>query len=130
MKWFKNMKKGLERSAVEGRYRKVSTTAVAAVRGGLQEEAAPEKPQFKGGLSDKAAVRQMKEREELKAAVEKIIAGEYDEGERLLNEFEKAHPKSKEIKSVSEAREKLAELRKETQPQPAPEMKPEAPAGQ
>ena len=111
LKWFKQLKTGLEKSAVEGRYRKVRAGAVAAVRGAGQDDVDPKKPYWKGGLSDKKAAEYNKERAEFKAAVDAILKGEFDEGSKKLDEFEAAHPKSKLMSDVKEARAKLAELK-------------------
>jgi hypothetical protein len=123
--WFKNLLMGLQKSAVEGRYRRIRTSAVASVRGAGQEEVDPAKPYWKGGLSDKQAVQTSKERTEFAGAVDAIMAGRYDEGGAKLDEFENAHPKSKYLKDVQDARVKLEELKVQSGaaegPAPVPE---------
>lgn len=111
LKWFKQLKTGLEKSAVEGRYRKVRAGAVAAVRGAGQEDIDPKKPYWKGGLSDKKATEYKKERDEFKAAVDAILKGDFEGGSKKLDEFEAAHPRSKLLPDVKEARAKLADLK-------------------
>ncbi len=111
LKWFKNVKTSLEKSAVQGRYRKVRAGAVAAVRGAGQDDVDPKKPYWKGGLSDKKAAEYNKERAEFKVAVDAILKGDFDGGAKKLDEFEAAHPRSKLMSDVKEARAKLAELK-------------------
>ncbi|HAH07355.1 MAG TPA: hypothetical protein DCM05_12680 [Elusimicrobia bacterium] len=123
--WFKNLLMGLQKSAVESRYRRVRSSAVASVRGAGQEEADPQKPYWKGGLSERQALQTRKEREEFAGAVDAILAGRYDEGGAKLDEFGKAHPASKYLNDVKDARAKLEELRAHgavaEEPAPAPE---------
>ena len=126
--WFKNLLTGLQKSAVEGRYHSGRTSAVAAVRGAGQEEVDAKKPHWKGALSDRQAAEFKKEREEFAAAVELILAGKLAEGSAKLDAFEAAHQKSRLLRDVREARQKLEELKKqgaESKPEPKPEQKPE-----
>lgn len=122
LSWFKNWKNALERSAVEGKYRKMRTaTGVAAVRGSGQAAANAEETYWKGGWSEKREKERAKEREELAAAVGLIMEGKSAEARAALDAFEKARPKSSFLSEVREARAKLDELA----PAPAPaEAKP------
>ncbi|MFA6030423.1 MAG: hypothetical protein WC969_11255 [Elusimicrobiota bacterium] len=108
--WFKNLKTALEKSAVEGRYRRVRTTAVAAVRGAGQETKKDE-IYWKSGVSDKAKAQVLKERKEFEAAVALVLEGKLDEADAKLDAFVKDHPKSKFLPDVKEAKAKIAELR-------------------
>ena len=101
----------------------------AAGAGAGQEEADPQKPYWKGGLSERQALQTRKEREEFAGAVDAILAGRYDEGGAKLDEFGKAHPASKYLNDVKDARAKLEELRAHgavaEEPAPAPAPAPE-----
>lgn len=111
LSWFKNWKNALERSAVEGKYRRMRTsTAVAAVRGSGQSSKDADAPYWKGGWSDKRVAERMKEREELAAAVGLIFDEKLSDARAALDAFEKAHPKSSFLDEVSDARAKLDEL--------------------
>lgn len=125
--WFKHWKQALEKSAVEGRYRKKRSTAVAAVRGSAQDEKDPKKPYWKGTWSSKKRAERMKEREELAKAVELILKEKPVEAKAKLDAFEKAHPKSSFLPDVKEARAKLAELQASAGASAAPET-PAAPS--
>jgi hypothetical protein len=130
--WFTHWKQALERSAVEGHYRRGQATAVAAVRGTGQAQQDPGQPYWKGSLSDKKAAQQAKEREELAATVKLILDGNLEEGEKKLDQFESAHPKSRLLADVREAREKLSELKAlssgtaQVRPTPAQEPEPKS----
>lgn len=129
--WFANWKSALERSAVEGRYRRLRTaTAVAAVRGAGQEAADPSKPYWKGGWSEKRSAERQKERAELASAVQLILDGKTAEARAALDAFEKAHPASSFKDDVAAGRAKLEELEKAAapKPEPAPAAAPAAPA--
>lgn len=119
--WFKHWKNALERSAVEGRYRRVRTGSVAAVRGTPQKDAAAGEIYWKSGVSDKVKAQLLKERAELAEAAELILQGKLQEGRERLDAFEKAHPKSEFNGDVLEARAHLDELSKQAVPAPAPE---------
>jgi len=108
--WFKRWSNALKRSAVEARYKKVRTTAVAAVRGNKQFWG-PEKPYWKGTWSEKTHKKLMEQREELDAAVGLILEGKYFDAEAKLDAFEKSHPDSPLLNDVKEARAKLTELK-------------------
>lgn len=111
MSWFKNWKNALERSAVEGKYRKMRTaTGVAAVRGSAQSAADPDEAYWKGGWSEKREKERAKERGELADAVGLIMDGKGAEARAALDAFEKAHPKSSFLGEVKEARAKLDEM--------------------
>jgi len=111
LSWFKNWKSSLERSAVEGKYRKMRTaTGVAAVRGEEQTSANPEEAYWKDEVSEKTEKARMKERGELDAAVGLIMDGKAHEARAALDAFEKAHPKSSFLGQVNEARAKLDEM--------------------
>lgn len=128
LSWFKNWKSALERSAVEGKYRKMRTaTGVAAVRGNLQAADDPEEPFWKGGWTEKTEKDRMKERGELAAAVGLIMEEKGAEARAALDAFEKAHPKSSFLGEVKEARAKLDEMEGKT-PVPAPAAEPKAAA--
>lgn len=125
MSWFKNWKNALERSAVEGKYRKMRTaTAVAAVRGSGQAAADSDEAYWKGGWSEKREKERVKERGELAAAVGLIFEEKPAEARAALDAFEKAHPKSSFMAEVKDARAKLDEI--EGKGQAAAEAKPEA----
>lgn len=140
LSWFKNWKNALQRSAVEGKYRRMRTaTAVAAVRGAGQAGKDPDAAYWKGGWSEKRVAERMKEREELSAAVGLIFDEKPAEARAALDAFEKAHPKSSFLDEVADARTKLDELEgkapaeepAKTAPQEAPKTeapKAEAPA--
>lgn len=133
LSWFKNWKNTLERSAVEGKYRKMRTaTGVAAVRGEEQTAANPEEAYWKDEVSEKTEKARTKERAELDAAVTLIMDGKNAEARAALDVFEKEHPKSSFIGQVNEARAKLDELEgKAPAPKPAaaePKAEPAAPA--
>lgn len=133
LSWFKNWKNTLERSAVEGKYRKMRTaTGVAAVRGEEQTSANPEEAYWKDEISEKTEKARMMERAELDAAVTLIMDGKNAEARAALDAFEKAHPKSSFLGQVNEARAKLDELEgKAPAPKPAaaePKAEPAAPA--
>ncbi|TPW19844.1 MAG: hypothetical protein FD126_2279, partial [Elusimicrobia bacterium] len=111
LSWFKNWKNTLERSAVEGKYRKMrSATGVAAVRGEEQTAANPEEAYWKDEISEKTEKARMKERAELDAAVTFIMDGKPAEARAALDVFEKEHPKSSFLGQVKEARGKLDEM--------------------
>lgn len=127
MSWFKNWKNALERSAVEGKYRKMRTaTGVAAVRGSAQSAADPEEAYWKGGWSEKREKERAKERGELAAAVGLIMDGKGDEARAALDAFEKEHPKSSFLGEVKEARAKLDEMEGKAPAAAPAEAKPEA----
>lgn len=133
MSWFKNWKNALERSAVEGKYRKMRTaTAVAAVRGSGQAATDPDEAYWKGGWSEKREKERAKERGELAAAVGLIFEEKPGEARAALDAFEKAHPKSSFLGEVKEARAKLDEMEgmgaAEAKPEAKPEVKAEAKA--
>lgn len=112
--WFKNLKEGLRESAVSGRRQHSrSVSAVAAVRGDEQTAVDPNRPEWKtSSKSEKAELR--KEKKELAAAVDLIVAGKYDDGKAAIDQFQKDHPKSKFNDEASKARENadlLAQLR-------------------
>lgn len=129
LSWFKNWKNALERSAVEGKYRKMRTaTGVAAVRGSGQAAADKDEAYWKGGWSEKREKERSQERVELAAAVGLIMDGKGAEARAALDAFEKAHPKSSFLDEVKEARSKLDEMEGKG-PAAAAEAKPEvAPA--
>lgn len=128
LSWFKNWKSALERSAVEGKYRKMRTaTGVAAVRGNLQAADDPDEPFWKGGWTEKTEKDRMKERGELAAAVGLIMDEKGAEARAALDAFEKAHPKSSFLGEVKEARAKLDEMEGKP-PAPAPAAEPKAAA--
>lgn len=111
LSWFKNWKNALERSAVEGKYRKMRTaTGVAAVRGSAQSAADPDETYWKGGWSEKREKERAKERGELAAAVGLIMEEKTVEARAALDAFEKEHPKSSFLGEVKEARAKLDEM--------------------
>jgi len=124
-KWFKHWRLALKRSAVEGRYRRTNTTAVAAVRGAGQADEDPMAPYWKGTWSAKKNEERLKERAELEAAVDLILEEKYDEAASALDAFEEAHPSSTMLKDVAEARENLAALKGDP---PAAQTAPETPA--
>jgi hypothetical protein len=128
MSWFKNWKSSLERSAVEGKYRKMRTaTGVAAVRGSGQAAVDSDEAYWKGGWSEKREKERAKERGELAAAVGLIMDGKGDEARAALAAFETAHPKSSFLGEVKEARAKLDEMEGKAAPEaPAAEAKPAA----
>ncbi|MBI5597005.1 MAG: hypothetical protein HY928_13010 [Elusimicrobia bacterium] len=122
MSWFKNWKNALERSAVEGKYRRMRTsTAVAAVRGAGQSSKNPDAAYWKGGWSDKRIEERMKERGELAAAVGLIFEEKLPEARAALDAFEKGHPQSSFLEEVADARTKLDELEGKA---PAPAAEP------
>ncbi|HAH04902.1 MAG TPA: hypothetical protein DCM05_00015 [Elusimicrobia bacterium] len=126
--WFKNLLTGLQKSAVEGKYKRVRASAVASVRGAGQEEADPNKPYWKGGLSEKAAAQVRKEREQLASAVELALSGQAEEARARLDAFEKDNPKSTLKKEVQDIRAKLEDLKgseDEAAGTPEPEPTPE-----
>ena len=128
MSWLKNWKNSLERSAVEGRYRRMRTaTAVAAVRGECQNSVDPAKPYWKGGWSEKCENERLKERKELASAVTSMMDGREAEARQALDAFEKAHPQSSFLSDVAEARAKLDEGKPTPPPEPAKEPVKEAP---
>ncbi len=107
--WFRHLREGLADTAVKHQYQHRSAAAVAAVRGPEQDSVDPDKPEWKlKSKSDKAAIK--KERAELASAVDLVIAGKYDEGRSALDAFEKAHPQSKLLPDVAEARENIKAL--------------------
>ena len=122
--WFKHWKDALEKSAVEGRYRRVRPGAVAAVRGTPQKDAAAGEIYWKSGVSDKVKAQILKERAELAEAAELILQGKLQEGRERLDAFEKAHPKSDFSGDVLEARAHLEELSKQAVPAPSTEAEP------
>ncbi|MBI2362919.1 MAG: hypothetical protein HYV15_06000 [Elusimicrobia bacterium] len=125
LSWFKNWKNALERSAVEGKYRRMRTsTAVAAVRGAGQSSKDPGAAYWKGGWSDKRIEERMKERGELAAAVGLIFEEKLPEARAALDAFEKGHPQSSFLEEVADARTKLDELEGKT---PAPAAAPKTP---
>jgi hypothetical protein len=129
MKVLKNLLTGLQKSAVEGRYRRVRTSAVASVRGAGQEDTDSSKPYWKGGLSEKAAAQQRKERDQLAEAVQMALSGKTDEGSAKLDAFEQEHPKTKLKKEVAEIRARIAEIKAQGGSPDAVEAEPtEAPA--
>lgn len=133
LSWFKNWKNSLERSAVEGKYRKMRTaTGVAAVRGNPLVRVDPAEAYWKGGWSEKREKERVQERGELAAAAALLEGGQRDEGGAALDAFEKAHPKSSFLGDVKEARAKLDEMDGKApapaaEPKAAAEPKPEEP---
>lgn len=109
--WLTHLKQGLEKSAVEGSYRKTNTQAQAAVRGSQQKADDPGKPYWKGGHEQKLAAQRKKERAELAAAVRDVLEGRVAEGEKKLDAFIAAYPASKYAKDAKEALRKVAELK-------------------
>ena len=110
--WFRTWKLALRKKAIQSRYRRgVSVTSVAAVRGDKQSEADPKLPYWKGSWSDKKAAQRLEERKEQSAASDLILDGKFDEAEKALDAFEKAHPKSAYLADIREARIKMAELK-------------------
>lgn len=107
--WFKHLREGLANSAVRGQFQARQVTAVAAVRGERQSSVDPDQPAWRLSSSPRS-VAEKKERAELSAAVDQIIAGKYAEGGASLDAFEKRHPKSKLLPAVAEARKNLAAL--------------------
>lgn len=119
--WFKLWRTALQKSVVEGRYRKMKSTSVAAVRGAGQAEDDPAKPYWKGSWSEKRAAQRMKERQELEAATSLVLEGKLDEAELKFKDFEQAHPRSGFLKEIKEARTQMEALKAETaSPQPKP----------
>jgi hypothetical protein len=108
--WFKNLKDGLSDSAVRSHFQKQrSVGSVAAVRGEGQASADPDRPEWKTSTkSEKAEFK--KERQELAAAVDQIMGGKLVEGRASLDAFEKAHPKSRLLKDVAQARENASTM--------------------
>lgn len=107
--WFNNLKQGLQQSANSGRYSRRRSSAVAAVRGNKQEEVDPDRPEWKRSTrSEKAELR--KEKNELAAAVDMIVAGKYEEGANAITAFETAHPKSPLLEDAKKAKENAALL--------------------
>ncbi len=115
--WFRTWKTALRKKAIQARYRRgISATSVAAIRGSKQSEANPRLPYWKGSWSDKKAAQRLEERKEQSAAIDLILEGKYDEAEKALDAFEKAHPKSAYLADIREARIKLAELKGDKTP--------------
>lgn len=128
LSWFKNWKNSLERSAVEGKYRKMRTaTGVAAVRGNPLVRVDPAEAYWKGGWTEKREKERAQERGELAAAAALLEGGQRDEGRAALDAFETAHPKSSFSGEVKEARAKLDEVDGKA-PAPAPAAEPKAAA--
>ncbi len=108
--WFEHFKTGLEESVLSDDYQKRDVTAVAAVRGAAQEAAEPDKVYWKGSPKAKRAAEMKKQKAELAADLEKILAGNIKEGVAGLDAFEKAHPKSSLLAEARQARQKAKEL--------------------
>lgn len=121
--WFKHWRIALQKSVVEGRYRKMRSTSVAAVRGAGQAEDDPAKPYWKGNWSEKRAAERMAERKELEAAVSLVLEGKVEEAERAFSAFEQAHPRSSFLQDIKEARARIAAMKAEAAAKPQDETK-------
>ncbi|MFA5140486.1 MAG: hypothetical protein WC728_14750 [Elusimicrobiota bacterium] len=121
--WFKHWRLALQKSVVEGRYRKMKATSVAAVRGASQAEEDPTKPYWKGSWSEKRAAERMAERKELEAAVSLILDGKTEEAERAFSAFEQTHPRSSFLQDIKDARAQIAAMKAESV-KPQAETKP------
>ena len=108
---------------MEGRYRKMRSTSVAAVRGAGQAEDDPAKPYWKGNWSEKRAAERMAERKELEAAVSLVLEGKVEEAERAFSAFEQAHPRSSFLQDIKEARARIAAMKAEAAAKPQDETK-------
>lgn len=105
--WFQHVKEGLAESSVATRRQHGRITAVAAVRGEGQEDVDPSQPVWKSAVAGKKSKAFRAQRKELSAAVDAILAGNYDEGRQKLDAFEKAHAKSPMLADAREIRGKL-----------------------
>ena len=115
--WFKNLKQGLMRSSVEGRYRNVrSRVAVAAVRGRRQGASDPSAPYWKE-QGDKAAEALLRQRKELEAVVDLILAEKLDEAAPRLEAFIASKPDKDLLADARDAKVRLDEMLRQS---PAP----------
>lgn len=111
--WFNNLLKGLKTKIQKRFEAKTRITAVAAVRGGLQD-IDPMELYWKGSISEKSQKKLEEEKKSFKIAVETIIGGKIEEGRKLLNEFLKKNPESIFVPDVKEALSKLPKHQPET----------------
>ncbi len=114
-RWFMRWASGLKKSSVQGRFKNVRTTAVAAVRGSKQDSN-PNLPYWKGTWSDKKSAEREAERKELEASIELVLAGNIEGAGAALDAFEKKHPKSTLLADVAEARLQLTALKEASAP--------------
>ena len=120
--WFQTALKGLKAETTRRfQSRVIRVTAVCAVRG-AEMDVDPFKPYWKGGISEKAAERLSAEKKEFAEAVELILAGKVEEGEKALKKFEKAHPESILLPDIKEA---LSNLPQKTEIKPEESKKEE-----
>lgn len=118
--WFAHVKEGLSESSVSGQRQRGRFNAVAAVRGEEQEAADPAAPVWKSAAAGKASKALSKQRRELAAAVDAIMDGRLEEGQKQLDAFEKAHEGSPMLADAREIRSKLAEAQSQTAASAAP----------
>ncbi|MFH1619616.1 MAG: hypothetical protein ABIG11_06885 [bacterium] len=113
--WFQNTLKSLK-SETGRRFgsRTVRVTAVAAVRG-AEMDSDPMTPYWKGGITEKASKKLAAERDEFTKAVELILEGKTEDGEKALNAFKKNHPESSLLPDVKEALANIPKEDKNTQ---------------
>lgn len=108
--WFLHLKQGLSDSAVRSRYQTHrGATAVAAVRGAKQDAADADHPQWETMTkAQREALK--KERLEFAADVDLALSGKVAQAGAGFDAFEKAHPKSRYLADVRQARERLKGL--------------------
>ncbi|MDE2040483.1 MAG: hypothetical protein KGO96_13210 [Elusimicrobia bacterium] len=116
--WFTHVKQGLTESSVSDRMQHRRLTAVAAVRGQKQQGVEAERPAWKSPHRMRRALALRRQKAELKAAVEAILAGKLDEGQRRLDAFDKKNPRGELLAESHEIRAHLELAR--AQPAAAP----------
>ena len=121
--WFKHFRDGMAESSVSESYQKHHVTTVAAVRGAAQGSVDANKPAWKVTAKAKKAQEDKKEKAELSQAADLILDGKLKDGLDKLDAFEKAHPKSRLLSQVKDAREKVKEL-EAAEPQEKPAKQP------
>lgn len=118
--WFETALKSLKSKAVSRfESKSVRVTAVAAVRG-AEMDLDPMQPYWKGGITEKAAETLAAEKKEFAEAVELVLAGKQEDGEKALSQFETSHPNSALLPDVKEA---LSQLRGKETAAPAVDKK-------
>ncbi|MBI4052149.1 MAG: hypothetical protein HY400_06560 [Elusimicrobia bacterium] len=108
--WFNNLLQGLQTKSIDRYTQPGQVTAVAATRGDEQKASQPQKPYWKNSRAARREAKLKKEKEEFKAAVEFILDGKMDAGKKGLEEFKKNHPKSRMLRDVEQALERVKQI--------------------
>lgn len=119
--WYENMLKSLKYKIEKKLNPASKVTAVAAVRGAKQSDKSQEL-YWKGSNSKKAQEKIDADRKVLREAIEKVVAGDIEEGRIQLSDFIAKNPNSYFISEAKEALNRLPETKNlENKPENAPE---------